>query len=34
VCPGHREPLINNVATAVAEMQQYLQSDGPWPLFG
>jgi glyoxylase-like metal-dependent hydrolase (beta-lactamase superfamily II) len=34
VCPGHREPLINNVAPAVAEMQKYLESAGPWPLLG
>ena len=34
VCPGHREPLIENVPAAAAEMKRYLESNGPWPLLG
>jgi glyoxylase-like metal-dependent hydrolase (beta-lactamase superfamily II) len=34
VCPGHREPLTNNVATAIAAMQSHLDAGGEWPLLG
>ena len=34
VCPGHREPLIDDVERAVADMRRYLESNGPWPLLG
>jgi glyoxylase-like metal-dependent hydrolase (beta-lactamase superfamily II) len=34
VCPGHREPLIDNVPRAVEEMRKYLASGGRWPLLG
>lgn len=34
VCPGHREPLINNVAAAIAAMQHHLDAGGKWPLLG
>jgi glyoxylase-like metal-dependent hydrolase (beta-lactamase superfamily II) len=34
VCPGHREPLIEHVEPALDAMQQHLDSNGKWPLFG
>jgi glyoxylase-like metal-dependent hydrolase (beta-lactamase superfamily II) len=34
VCPGHREPLIDNVPAAVDDMRRYLDSGGAWPLLG
>lgn len=34
VCPGHREPLTINVASACEVMRSYLRNRGPWPLLG
>jgi glyoxylase-like metal-dependent hydrolase (beta-lactamase superfamily II) len=34
LCPGHRNPLMNNVAAECSRMKEYLMSGGPWPLFG
>ena len=34
VCPGHREPLTAEVASACDAMRSYLKNGGPWPLFG
>ena len=34
LCPGHREPLTEQVAQRCDEMRRYLAAGGPWPLFG
>jgi glyoxylase-like metal-dependent hydrolase (beta-lactamase superfamily II) len=34
VCPGHREPLTSNVASALDDMQRHLDAGGRWPLLG
>jgi glyoxylase-like metal-dependent hydrolase (beta-lactamase superfamily II) len=34
ICPGHREPLANNVQAESARMLQLLQEGRKWPLFG
>jgi len=34
LCPGHREPLTENVAARCAEMLEVVESDAKWPLFG
>ena len=34
VCPGHREPLTENVATETSRMRKLLEGGGKWPLFG
>ena len=34
VCPGHREPLIDNVPRAIDQMRTYLEAGGRWPLLG
>lgn len=34
ICPGHREPLTDNVDAAVVAMQRYLDANGKWPLLG
>lgn len=34
VCPGHREPLSENVEAALDSMQRHLDAGGKWPLLG
>jgi glyoxylase-like metal-dependent hydrolase (beta-lactamase superfamily II) len=34
ICPGHREPLIENVDDACAAMRSQLEAGRPWPLLG
>jgi glyoxylase-like metal-dependent hydrolase (beta-lactamase superfamily II) len=34
LCPGHREPLTENVAERCREMAAYIRSGGRWPLLG
>ena len=34
ICPGHREPLIQNVAKECERLRAVLASGGRWPLFG
>ena len=34
ICPGHREPLVDNVDEACAAMRATLDAGGPWPLLG
>jgi glyoxylase-like metal-dependent hydrolase (beta-lactamase superfamily II) len=34
LCPGHREPLTQDVAARCREMLQVVESDSSWPLFG
>jgi len=34
VCPGHREPLMVDVAKEVRRFRQLLASNAPWPIFG
>ena len=34
LCPGHREPLTENVAERCAEMSEYIGRGGRWPLLG
>jgi glyoxylase-like metal-dependent hydrolase (beta-lactamase superfamily II) len=34
LCPGHREPLTQNVAQECARMRRHLNSGGHWPLLG
>jgi glyoxylase-like metal-dependent hydrolase (beta-lactamase superfamily II) len=34
LCPGHRNPLMKNVANECSRMKEYLKSGGPWPLLG
>lgn len=34
LCPGHREPLTENVAARCAAMREHLENGGRWPLFG
>jgi glyoxylase-like metal-dependent hydrolase (beta-lactamase superfamily II) len=34
ICPGHREPLLDNVAEACATMRAQLDAGTPWPLLG
>lgn len=34
LCPGHREPLVEQAGQRCDEMQRYLEKGGRWPLFG
>jgi glyoxylase-like metal-dependent hydrolase (beta-lactamase superfamily II) len=34
LCPGHRNPLTENVAVECERMRKYLRSGGPWPILG
>jgi glyoxylase-like metal-dependent hydrolase (beta-lactamase superfamily II) len=34
LCPGHREPLTQDVEARCAEMRRYLDEGGKWPLLG
>jgi glyoxylase-like metal-dependent hydrolase (beta-lactamase superfamily II) len=34
LCPGHRQPLTENVAVECRRMRDYLMSGGTWPIFG
>jgi len=34
LCPGHREPLVRDVAARCEEMRRYLGAGGPWPFLG
>ena len=34
ICPGHREPLTENVQEACARMRDQLNAGTPWPLLG
>lgn len=34
VCPGHREPLVENVPAECWRMREYIRQGGPWPLLG
>ncbi|HEX5323452.1 MAG TPA: MBL fold metallo-hydrolase [Capsulimonadaceae bacterium] len=34
ICPGHREPLTQNVERECREMAQYIEHGGRWPLLG
>jgi len=34
ICPGHRAPLIRNVASEVERFRRFLIESNDWPLFG
>jgi glyoxylase-like metal-dependent hydrolase (beta-lactamase superfamily II) len=34
LCPGHREPLTQDVESRCAEMRRHLDEGGKWPLLG
>lgn len=34
LCPGHREPLSEQVEQRCEDMRRYLAAGGSWPLFG
>jgi glyoxylase-like metal-dependent hydrolase (beta-lactamase superfamily II) len=34
VCPGHREPLTENVEAQCDRLREYTSGTGRWPLFG
>jgi glyoxylase-like metal-dependent hydrolase (beta-lactamase superfamily II) len=34
LCPGHRNPMTDNVAAECKRMRDYLKSGATWPLFG
>jgi glyoxylase-like metal-dependent hydrolase (beta-lactamase superfamily II) len=34
LCPGHRNPLTENVAAECKRMREYLTSGGHWPILG
>jgi glyoxylase-like metal-dependent hydrolase (beta-lactamase superfamily II) len=34
LCPGHRNPMTDNVAAECTRMREYLKSGAAWPLLG
>lgn len=34
ICPGHRAPLMENVAPESRRLEEYLKAGGRWPLLG
>jgi glyoxylase-like metal-dependent hydrolase (beta-lactamase superfamily II) len=34
ICPGHREPMTQNVHSECERMKSHLERNGRWPIFG